>query len=400
MENIETAAADGLELRLRDSLEGEANNADSKVKAPLVGRRGPQHRSARKLLQTACSSDHLNPNGERIFCDSKKDNQQDCENAHITQLSDGALFNCKWEDNKCKKGAACASAAPTAAAPTAAPTVSTCATGDDSKCIDFSMDATDCAFASFKQLEQLVTTGSDATSFHDFMIRSGTPYGGYSEDCIKNVRPMQQWSPAIETTLPDGRTRKLLVPGVPKTVSRIRTARVKPADAVNVAFVVLEMPGLFQGTDRNLGQRVRGAMQVKMCKDGSVKGITSTEPLTGRQEGDIPDYVARSECENDDTFIKLDNVFRKTVAFARFQLAKRYKASTSSFCKNDANWDSTKCMNSLMPESAQCHFVDLKVVPNGTAGANAFTLRQGAGAGASADNQLIASTFCTPNMIS
>lgn len=127
-------------------------------------------------------------------------------------------------------------------------------------------------------------------------------------------------SPGTDTTLPDGRSRKLFVGGVPPQKSWIRAYGVKPSDAVNVAFVTLQMKFGSEGKNR---QKIKGAMQVKMCKDGSVRGITSTNPL---HDGTwAPAYVQHTECGGQDTFLKMDNLFRKTVALTRFELAKRFK---------------------------------------------------------------------------
>lgn len=148
---------------------------------------------------------------------------------------------------------------------------------------------------------------------------------------------MSGQSPATETTLPDGRTRKLLVPGVPATTAEIKEFKVKPADAVNVAFVVMQMDGEPDqwGDRRSHDQRVKGAMQVKMCKDGSVAGITSTLPLPNN-------YAQVTECGGKDTFLEMDALFRKTVAFTRFELAKRFEGSDNAYCTNSDNWNSAR----------------------------------------------------------
>lgn len=151
----------------------------------------------------------------------------------------------------------------------------------------------------------------------------------------------------------------------------IKKFKVKPADAVNVAFVIIQMDGeVSEWGTRPQAQRVKGAMQVKMCKDGSVAGITSTMPLHD-------DYAQVTECGGKDTFLKMDALFRKTVAFTRFELAKRFEGSDNANCTNSGNWSSARCMNSLFSSTpaTQCHYVDLKVVPTGIYGANIFVFQ-------------------------
>jgi len=261
---------------------------------------------------------------------------------------------------------------------TPAPTPATCFNNDDSKCINFSMDPTECTFASFSQLEKLIAdSSSGSNTFLEYMTSQlGVP-NDYT--CIKKVRASAAWSPATSVTLPDQRTgRKLMVPGVPAKDSWIRKYSVKPVDATNVAFVTMQMkfdPAKGESADEGkITQRIKGAMQVKLCKDGSVHGITSTARLNDGFTNGVPGkYVQQAGCNGKDTYLKVDNVFRKAVALARFELAKKFEEWTNTAC-NKTTWDGLKCMNSFFPNSRKCHIVDATVVPSGPFGMNSLRM--------------------------
>jgi len=111
-----------------------------------------------------------------------------------------------------------------------------------------------------------------------------------------------------------------------------------------------------------------------MCKDGSVSGKSSMLPLNS---------AAQSECNDGTNNVKygpLDSAFRSAVSVARFQLIKKMQETTADYCKNTANWDAMRCINSLMPKhtssgspasrvddmwSAQCYFVDILAFSGG-----------------------------------
>merc|ERR1711988_1509714 len=65
----------------------------------------------------------------------------------------------------------------------------------------------------------------------------------------------------------------------------IRNFKVNPDDALNVVFVVIQINDGSSDWNKNTAQRFKAALQVKMCSDGSVRGIdvsghTSSEVMT------------------------------------------------------------------------------------------------------------------------
>jgi hypothetical protein len=226
-----------------------------------------------------------------------------------------------------------------------------CSSEDESGCIDFSLPS-DCTHASFTQLSDLLkqATGKDITQY---MQDKGSEYGVSDSECIKKVFSRSTWGKAYDST--DGPQIQF---GVCNMDEWCYDSKVKPADANHAAFVTLQLK--YPTGDRaKQDHRYRVAMQVSMCKDGSIKGKSSMSPVE-------PLIFERYGYDSDEDFCAsyttADAVFREAVATARFQLAKLRQASSDSACES-ATWDAPQCMNSLMQDdNAQCHVVTFESV--------------------------------------
>jgi len=207
-------------------------------------------------------------------------------------------------------------------------------------------------------------TGSD---FHAYMKSKSTAYG-LPDDCIEKVKATESWVSArparmtseamtvplqyaAATTLPDGRTdRKLISYGVPAYPSVVKNYGLNPQDAFSAAYVFLQLHGYDEDKhgqkDRDNRMhsrffRAKGAIQVSLCNDGSVRGVTNTMPFGS---GQSPDKMCRTGSPAyTDPWPYMDSLFRDAVALTRFELVKRRAAitDTASPCM-EANWDGTK----------------------------------------------------------
>lgn len=220
---------------------------------------------------------------------------------------------------------------------------------DLSTCMDYSMPAS-CEFVSSWQLETLATSDGTYTSFGDFMQERLELYIPTGRTCsVNGMRHKMSWSSFVQG--PDERFH--LAYGVPSKLSYLETFNVKPDEALNAAY-----PGI-QFADTALDCRTNGrkcrakaAMQVSICADKTVNGISSTKQLTES----LKDGVG---CGGQLTFGVVDAIFREAVAYARFQLAKARQGTSSSYCNADT-WSGLDCINSMFSDSSDhCHMVKL-----------------------------------------
>jgi len=171
------------------------------------------------------------------------------------------------------------------------------------------------------------------------MNSRATTYG-LSSNCFDKIAASWNIGAPIPTTLPDGRTdRKLASFGVSGHPMAMRQVGVKPLDSPNVAFMSIRMHG-YRDAPGNWKQErkkmmTEAAMQVRICKDGSVKGKTSTNnewnPGSKWHPDDVHTYdnqrtVTSYMCQggsNQLSYAAMDASFRDAVALARFALAQK-----------------------------------------------------------------------------
>ena len=241
----------------------------------------------------------------------------------------------------------------------APPTPTTCA-DDVTKCVDFSLDSTDCTFASFNQLDALMKMGGTYKDFNDY-VQNLAPKYGINVSAFKTMRGRNNWGAPVSTILPGGRKRMLLTMSLPPWNGEMRENYfVNPNHAPNVAFVTMRFHGKTTSS-----VNAYGAMQVVLCKDGSVRGTTSAQTSNNARVRNLTNAGP-----NADT----DGIFRAAIGYARFQLALQWqqigaanKRSKTGPC-SVAEWNGVECMNSIFAQTpkAQCHFVDfLSVSPKG-----------------------------------
>lgn len=203
-------------------------------------------------------------------------------------------------------------------------------------------------------------------------------------------------SPLTSGPLPDGRTgRQLLVYGVPPNDAGIRDYGVDPKDAANTAYPTIQLQGYRKpewpktlrcevyvespSSSRNKAEkgvncyanyRARGAVQVRLCRGGIIKGETSTvaKPTSGISYNTDWAAIWKRMCHGKATPAKLDALYREAVAYARFQLARKWKemeknmaTTSSSHPCSKSKWDAMGCMNTMFSDDskAQCYLVDV-----------------------------------------
>jgi len=183
--------------------------------------------------------------------------------------------------------------------------------------------------------------------------------------------------PQAEAKLADGRTgRTLLSNGAPCIASWMTGPYNALAKNINqLAFLTIQFREGLQGTQTGRAGRnkrnkykARLGMQVAICSDGSVKGVTALS--AGTTFGDADANTKR--CGGAATQTKVDGMLREAVAYARFRLAQRWGrhvdgwdipddtlrgsigrrrvlpySHANSPCKA-ANWDGQRCLNEVM----------------------------------------------------
>jgi len=133
---------------------------------------------------------------------------------------------------------------------------------------------------------------------------------------------------------------------VPNNPTKIREVGVKPADVSYVQLVQLRFSGYNHKLDRT-----GASIQVKLCKDGTVQGKTST--MDRFRTGDWLGTVKQTHvCGGKMTFALQDALFRDAVALSRFELVKKMAAQPlESPCRDrwgtgnaatHGHWDSIK----------------------------------------------------------
>jgi len=129
------------------------------------------------------------------------------------------------------------------------------------------------------------------------------------------------------------------------------------------------LPGLEVSQIQKLTRdsRYKAALQILLCPSGKIHGkLSGFFPGFKTCASDNCDGCVNITqpkfCGGAIDFVTMDEVFRKVVAAARFQLAKRFLSSISSSCTWHS-WDGRTCMNSLMSTAdAKCHVVRLPFI--------------------------------------
>jgi len=240
--------------------------------------------------------------------------------------------------------------------PTPAPTSNGCeftdTTEDDSKCYDFAPPNSNCMWASFNQVKDLVeqATGKTFQQYLDDALKAGT---GCSNTQLDSVTARSSWGFPTE-----GGTHFQF--GTPKYPEHTGNWLIKPADAAFASYPNLRFDG---------GKIMyKAALQLLICPDGEVTGKAAGFITTGNDQWEAAhksynaDDQEETWCGDKIGFSALDTAFRKAVSVGRFQLAKKFATTSETSCGSN-NWDGQACLNSMMDsDDAKCHTVELKSI--------------------------------------